>query len=168
MPTCVILLKEYAIPLHLDWRSTLRLKLKCVVALYAFLSVSATLQGQDLRKTILARETAVWDTFVGDHPNLDAFQQLLVPDYLCIEATGVLMTKEENIAQVKSLTFSFYKIQDPQVRKLSSNSAVIVARVKFEGTAGGQTMSGETLTSTVWVRRNGKWLAQLHTETFKK
>jgi hypothetical protein len=40
--------------------------------------------------------------------------------------------------------------------------------VRYEGTFDGQNISAETLSSTVWVKRNGKWLAQLHTETFKK
>ena len=149
-------------------RFTLNLKLKFAIAAFALLFLSVGLQAQDLNKDILANETKVWNTFVGVQPNIEAFQQLMAPDYLCIEATGVLMSKADNIAQLKALTFSSYKIQDPQVRKLSSNSAVIVARVQFEGTAGGQKMSGETLTSTVWVKRGGKWLAQIHTETFKK
>lgn len=146
----------------------MKLKLKFAVVAFASLFLSASLRAEDLNKDILANETSVWDTFVGVQPNIEAFQQLIAPGYLCIEATGVLMTKADNIEQLKGLTFSSYKIQDPQVRKLSSNSAVIVARVKFEGTAGGQKMSGETLTSTVWVKRDGKWLAQTHTETFKK
>jgi hypothetical protein len=91
-----------------------------------------------------------------------------VPDYLCIEANGVLMTKAENVAQLTHLTFSSFKIQDPQIRVLSPSAALIVARVRFAGTADGHSMSGETLTSTVWVKRGNKWLAQLHTETFTK
>jgi hypothetical protein len=129
---------------------------------------AAVLQAQDLSKDILAHETKVWDTFLGVSPNIEAFEQLLAPGYLCIEAIGVLMTKEDNIAELKRLTFASYKIQDAQVIKLSLNSALIVARVKFEGTAHGHPMSGEALSSTVWVRQGDKWLAQLHTETFKK
>jgi hypothetical protein len=37
------------------------------------------------------------------------------------------------------------------------------ARVLIEAAAGGQNLSTETLTSTVWVKQDGKWLAQLHT-----
>ena len=78
------------------------------------------------------------------------------------------MTWEENVAQRTHLTFSSFKIQDPQVRVLSPSAALIVARVHFAGTANEQSMSGETLTSTVWVKRGDKWLAQLHTETAKE
>jgi hypothetical protein len=53
--------------------------------------------------------------------------------------------------------------KNAQVKKLSPTSALIVARVLIEAAAGGQNLSTETLTSTVWVKQDGKWLAQLHT-----
>jgi hypothetical protein len=126
------------------------------------------LNAQDLKTDTLANETKVWQTFLGMHPDTAAFERLVTSDYLCIEATGVLMTKAENVAQLDHLTFSSFEIHDPQVRELSPTSALIVARVTFAGTADGHSMSGETLTSTVWVKRDGQWFAQLHTETFKK
>src|SRR5580692_600477 len=126
------------------------------------------LNAQDLKTDTLANETKVWQTFLGMHPDTAAFERLVTSDYLCIEATGVLMTKAENVAQLDHLTFSSFKIQDPQVRDLSPSAALIVAHVRYSGTADGHSMSGETFTSTVWVKRGNRWLAQLHTETFKK
>jgi hypothetical protein len=61
------------------------------------------------------------------------------------------------------VVFSSIQIRNPQVKKLSPTSALIVARVLIEATAGGQNLSTETLTSTVWVKQHDKWLAQLHT-----
>jgi len=139
-----------------------------MAALAGVISLSAAAHAEDLNKDILVRENMVWKTFVGSQPDIDAFKKLVAPDYLCIEATGVLMNEEENVAQLKALTFSSYEIEDPHVIRLSPKSALIVARVRFEGTAGGQKMAGETLTSTVWVKQGETWLAQLHQETFKK
>ena len=139
-----------------------------LLAMLSFLLLCSMTQAQDLKADILANETKVWQTFLGAHPDTAAFERLVVPDYLCIEANGVLMTKAENVAQLTHLTFSSFKIQDPQIRVLSPSAALIVARVRFAGTADEQSMSGETLTSTVWVKRGNKWLAQLHTETFTK
>ncbi len=141
---------------------------RILVAILASVSLPSILQAQDLKADILTNETKVWQTFVGAHPDTAAFQRVVTSDYLCIEATGVLMTKAENVTQLSHLTFSSFKIQDPQVRELSSSSALIVARVRYSGTADGHDISGETLTSTVWVKRENKWFAKLHTETFKK
>jgi hypothetical protein len=146
----------------------MRPKLKLVTATCILLALPLTSYARDLMSDILSNENRVWETFVGPQPDTEAFGRLVTADYLCIEATGVVMNKAQNIAQLQALTFSSFKIHDAQVRKLSSEAALIVARVQFEGTAGGQKMSGETLTSTVWVKRGGQWLAQLHTETFKR
>jgi hypothetical protein len=145
----------------------LKLKLKLAVALFVGLSFCAA-HAEDLNKVILAQETKVWESFVGSQPNAEAFGRLLTPDYVCIEPTGVLVNKEGNIAELAALTFSSYQIQDPQVRVLSPKTALIVARVRYEGTVHGQKIAGETLSATVWVKRGDEWLAQFHSETFKK
>jgi hypothetical protein len=135
------------------------------VAITLALVVSALpLHASDLKANILARENDVWRTFIGVHPDTEAFGKMALPDYLCIEPTGIV-GKADNIAGLKNLTFSSYEIVDPQVRQISSSAALFVGRVQFKATAGVHDISGETFTSTVWVRRHGKWLIQLHTET---
>ena len=42
---------------------------------------------------------------------------------------------------------------------------VFAYRVKEDITCGKNNLSGDYIASTTWVRRNGKWLAQIHTET---
>jgi hypothetical protein len=126
----------------------------------------ADLEAEDLSKEILACEEKVYETFLGPRPDVEALQKLLLPDYLYIQSTGIIWNKEENAASLKSgVVFSSIEIKHPQVRKLSPTSAVIVARVLIEAAAGEHNLSTETLTSTVWVKQGGKWLAQLHTST---
>lgn len=76
-----------------------------VVSLAVF-ALTLPMRASDLNAEILSRENQVWKTFLGDHPDTDAFQKMILPDYFCIEPTGVLLTKEENIAVLKTLTFS--------------------------------------------------------------
>jgi hypothetical protein len=91
---------------------------------------------------------------------------LLLPNYLYISSRGFIWTDEENIASLKSgVAFSAIEIKNPKVIKITPTSAVIVARVFMELAVNGQNLSTETLTSTVWVKQGGKWLAQLHTST---
>ncbi|HTF67795.1 MAG TPA: nuclear transport factor 2 family protein [Edaphobacter sp.] len=126
----------------------------------------ADLEAEDLSKEILACEKKVYETFIGPQPDVEALQKLLLPDYLYIQSSGVIWNKEENVASLKSgVVFSSIEIKTPQVRKLSPTSAVIVARVLIEAAAGEHNLSTETLTSTVWVKQDDKWLSQLHTST---
>jgi hypothetical protein len=91
---------------------------------------------------------------------------LLLADYLYIQFNGNIWTKEDNIRSLQGgVVFSFIEITNPQVKILSSISAVIVARVLIKAASGDRDLSSETLTSTVWVKRDDKWLAQLHTST---
>jgi hypothetical protein len=127
---------------------------------------SADVQVDDLSDEIVACEKRVYDTFLGPRPDVKALQKLLLPDYLYIQPGGAIWTREENIASLESgVVFSSIEIKNPQVRKLSPTSAVIVARLLIEAAVGEHNLSTETLTSTVWVKQNGKWLAQLHTST---
>jgi hypothetical protein len=126
---------------------------------------SIDLEVEDLSKVILACEKKVYETFLGPKPDVEALQKLLLPDYLYIQPKGV-WTREENLASLKSgVVFSSIEIKNPQVRRLSPTSAVIVAHVLIEAAAGEQNLSTETLTSTVWVKQDGRWLTQLHTST---
>ena len=125
---------------------------------------SPDLDGEDLSREILACENKVYETFLGPQPDVEAFQKLTLPDYLYITQWGVMWTREENATSLRSgVVFSSIQIKNSKVRKLSPTSALIVARVLIEAAAGGQNLSAETLTSTVWVKQDGKWLAQLHT-----
>jgi hypothetical protein len=125
---------------------------------------SADLEGEDLSREILACENKIYETFLGPQPDADAFQKLTLPDYLYITHRGIIWTREENVISLKSgVVFSSIQIKNSQVWKLSPTSALIVARVLIEAAAGGQNLSTETLTSTVWVKQDGQWLAQLHT-----
>jgi Domain of unknown function (DUF4440) len=120
--------------------------------------------GEDLSREILACEQKVYQTFLGPAPDVAAWQKLTLPDYLYINFRGVMWTREENANSLKSgVVFSSIEIKDPQVRKLSPTSALIIARVLIKAAVGGHDLSTETLTSTVWVKQDGKWLAQLHT-----
>jgi hypothetical protein len=121
---------------------------------------------EDISEEILACEEATYATFLGPKPDVETLEKLLTPDFLHIQWQGIIWTREENISSLKSgVVFSSIEIKDPRVRRLSPNSAVIVARVLIEASAGGRNLSTDNLTSTVWVKRDGKWLAQLHTAT---
>jgi hypothetical protein len=127
---------------------------------------SADLEVEDLSKVILACEAKVYETFLGPKPDVEALQRLLLLDYLYIQPKGVIWTREENLASLKSgVVFSSIEIKNPQVRKLSPTSVVIVAHVLIEAAAGEQNLSTETLTSSIWVKQDDKWLAQLHNST---
>jgi Domain of unknown function (DUF4440) len=132
---------------------------------FTFLFTSASAFAENVQKTILECETKMWKAFVGPKVDIAGFQRWLAWGYLNIDSAGVLYSGQENLPYLQSLAISSFTIENPNIRELSSTSAVIVSHVKWDGTRDGQPVSADILSSTVWIKRDGKWRAQLHTET---
>jgi Domain of unknown function (DUF4440) len=127
---------------------------------------SADLEAEDLSKVILACEAKVYETFFGPKPDVEALQKLPLPDYLYIQAKGVIWTREENLTSLKSgVVFSSIEIKNPQVRKLSPTFSCDRRARSYRSCSRRTGPLYGNLTSSVWVQRDGKWLAQLHTST---
>jgi hypothetical protein len=58
-----------------------------------------------------------------------------------------------------------WEIVNPRVTPLGADAAIVVYSWTGSGTYGNQPLAPVTLASTVWTRRNGKWLAAHHQET---
>ena len=52
-----------------------------------------------------------------------------------------------------------------QIEMINANIAVIAYKVREQFVKEGRSSTQESFDSTVWVRRDGRWVAVLHTET---
>jgi hypothetical protein len=113
---------------------------------------------------ILAQENAFWKSYVD--ANTAELSKLLLPDFVNVEQE--FWNQDQVLAFVKQFhehcTLAPVKIIDPQVVFLSSDIATLVYHATESATCGASTMSGDTNISTVWVRRDGRWMMHLHTE----
>ncbi|MBB6142155.1 hypothetical protein HNQ77_000093 [Silvibacterium bohemicum] len=141
------------------------MKMKFVSVAFTILSFVGPLHAEDVKKVILANETASWQAWVGTRIDIPAAQKLLAPGYVDIDASGVAWSADEMFAQMKNCGISYFKFKDPQVHLLTPNSAAIVYGVDATAMCGDQKISADLLASSVWVKRNGKWLTEIHTET---
>ncbi|WP_260739837.1 nuclear transport factor 2 family protein [Tunturiibacter lichenicola] len=132
---------------------------------FTFLFTSTSLYAENLQKNIIECEAKMWKALIGPKVDIEEFQRRLAWGYLSIDSDGVLYSGQENLPYLQSIAVSSFTIKNPSVRELSSTSAVIVAHVKWDGTRDGHQVSADILSSTVWIKRDGKWRAQLHTET---
>ena len=141
------------------------LKMKAVLFAFTFLSVVGCLHAEDVKKVILARETASWQVWVGTRVNIPAAQKLLAPNYTAIDSSGAVWSADQMFAQMKNCGISSFKLKGPQVHLLASDSAAIVYRVDVNAMCGDHKISVDLAASSVWVKRGGKWLTEIHTET---
>jgi len=90
-----------------------------------------------------------------------------------------VLTGPQGVASIDKATFremmqsASYKLNrfelanDPQVRVLSDDVAIIAYGVHEELTVDGKPISLDAADTSTWVRRNGRWLCALHTEALK-
>src|SRR6266481_5308747 len=106
----------------------------------------------------IADEKLVWDAI--KNKNSDAFAALLAPDSVELEADGFY----DRAASVKSVSMfdsSKFELSDWKSAKIDADAAFVTYLV----TPPAAPNMGPERHSTVWVNRNGKWVALLHVGT---
>jgi hypothetical protein len=92
-----------------------------------------------------------------------AFKDMVLPDF--VVATDTLQGADEFTASLKKCEFGRNGLENHQIRMLGQNAAVINYRLTSEISCSKQNRGGRFNATTIWVLKDGKWLAQLHTET---
>ena len=107
----------------------------------------------------VARENQVWETF--KRKDYDAFASFLADDAIEVEETGVY-DKAGSVKGVSQFDASKATLSDFKTVNLDSNATLVTYLVK--GPAPAFPSLGERH-STIWVNRDGKWLAIFHQGT---
>ena len=141
----------------------------CVLAAIA-LAVSAV-HGQDkpagapmgeIEKAILAQERALYEAVTKQ--DRASFQSLTLADGTWATSSGFvpmgLLGGDLSVFHI-----SKFGIDNPHVRRLGDESALVIYARTGEGTFGGQPFAPTALASTVWVKRDQTWRAIHHQET---
>ena len=64
-----------------------------------------------------------------------------------------------------SYTLNDFQLKDQQVRLLSDDIAIVAYKVHEDLTVDGKPVKLEAADASTWVRRNGRWVCALHTES---
>src|SRR5712692_10021043 len=105
----------------------------------------------------VADEKLVWDALKSK--NYDAFAAYLAPDSINIEADGVY-DKAGSVKGVSMSDFSKGELSDWKTVKFDNDASLVTYMVKMPGMNPDQERH-----STIWVSRNGRWLALFHQGT---
>ena len=110
---------------------------------------------------IFIQELNLWKALQSH--DLAAFQAFLLPDFLDVEKT--IQTRDQILANLGTCTLVSSKIRNHQLRMLSPDAAILTYTRSTETTCGESHLTGDYNATTTWVRRDNKWLVQIHTET---
>jgi hypothetical protein len=109
---------------------------------------------------IFIQEIGMWRALQSH--NLGAFEAMLLPDYIEVEKT--IQTRDQLMANLNTCTIIHFKLRNHQTRMLSPDAAVVAYSGSSEITCGESHLASNYNATTTWVRRDGKWLVQMHTE----
>jgi hypothetical protein len=93
-----------------------------------------------------------------------SFLSLVLPEGIWTTKQGFVPMKLL-VDGLDSFKLTKYDIVNPHVTWLDEDSAIVLYAWTGTGTFGDQPLASNTLASTVWTRRNGKWLAVHHQQT---
>ncbi len=117
-----------------------------------------------VESSIIANEQQIMDAIRNRKP--DIFRSL-------VDQNGWVMTPNgaQQVSSIMSqifdsaMTITEYRMETPRVMMLNKNTAVLTYRSISTGTMNGKTESETSYDSTIWVKRNGKWMAMFHQST---
>lgn len=113
-----------------------------------------------------AKEKAVWDTI--KKKDFDGFGNLLTNDYIEIGGDGVF-DKAGVIAYVKDLALTDVTFSDWKLLPIDKDAVILMYQVTIKGTYKNVAFPpGPYRATSVWVNRDGKWLAIYYQETLAK
>jgi uncharacterized protein (TIGR02246 family) len=124
------------------------------------------MQNQPIEQELQQLERDYWQA-IKDR-DLDAILRLTDDSCIVAGAQGVARLDKKALAgmmKAPSWSLERFEIKDVQVRLLREDVAVVGYRVQEELIVDGKPLSLEAFDASTWIRRDGRWVCALHTES---
>ena len=120
-------------------------------------------RAETVERLLIANETRINEAI--KRRDLSGFKNLVTDDAVTVGSKGVAPVGElAKFLFATQFALVNFTIENPQVRMLSDNVALLTYKSTVVTTFDGKKTTGTTYASTVWVKRKGKWLAIFHQE----
>jgi uncharacterized protein (TIGR02246 family) len=100
--------------------------------------------------------------------DVDTAMRLTDEECIVTGAQGVGKMSRKNLSQMLKdapYTLHAFELKDPEVRQLRDDVAILAYKVHEELTVDGKRVRLDAADASTWVRRDGRWLCALHTES---
>ena len=115
-----------------------------------------------------ALETQYWSAIKDRDSSAAAL--LSAEPCLVVGAQGVAELDRKTLARTLDegrFELEDFDLENVHVRRLGDDVAIVAYQVKEDLVVEGETVRLKAFDSSVWVRRDGKWLCALHTESLE-
>jgi len=110
-----------------------------------------------------ARENRFWTAF--QKKDVEGFRNMVTDDYLNIDYAGEVATASEFAAAIADFNVADFKLSDFRLIQPTPATAILVYHARLHFTYKGTPGTSDVISSTVWVKRQGHWLASHYQET---
>jgi hypothetical protein len=122
---------------------------------------------QPVEQELLGLERQYWQAI--KEKDVEAAMRLSDESCIVTGAQGVgTIDRKALAAMMKAASYTlndFELSKDAKVRLLSDDVAIVAYKVREDLTVDGKPVTLEAADSSTWVRRNGRWVCALHTES---
>ena len=145
-------------------KTNLPLPLALFLGLATCLVAQQTRQLTPLEQTLLANERAVND--VSGDRGLDRWSDLVADDAIAVYDSG-FATKAEVISAIRTMHDVHYSMDNIEVIPINENAGLITYRMMQDWQTEGHRLNRQYYVSSLWLKRNGKWVSPFWQETDK-
>ena len=120
----------------------------------------------DLQKELLDLENQFWQCMKDK--NIAKALEMTNDPCIVTGAQGVAQIDKKKFAQLMQTgtwVLHDFEIRDVQVQQLSDDVAIIGYKVHEELTVDGKPLTMDAADASTWVKKNGRWVCALHTES---
>jgi hypothetical protein len=121
--------------------------------------------GNALREEIIAQERGGLDALKNG--DVKAFADTLADDAVFVDSQGPA-SKDVVVKNVADFRLREYVMSDVRFVALSEDSGLIVYRLTESGASHGKEFAAKVNVSSIWLRRNGRWVCLFSQETAGK
>jgi uncharacterized protein (TIGR02246 family) len=122
-----------------------------------------------VEQELLALETKYWDAVKAK--DIDAAMQLTDDPCIVAGAQGIArVDRKKFVEMMKGARYTLHQFEikpGAEVRMLDDDTAILAYQVHEDLTVDGKPVSLDASDASVWVRRDGRWVCALHTESLK-
>jgi uncharacterized protein (TIGR02246 family) len=152
-------------PIYEENNMNARLLASVVLACLFLVFGSPVFAQEDVKSTVTSIEKNLWDAWKNN--DTAVFQQHLADEAVGVGPQGVLAGKDQLIRQMtdKPCDVRDFSFSDWEVHQISDDTVLVTYKAKQDATCDGTQIPAEVVASSVYVKRDGKWLAASHQET---
>lgn len=119
-----------------------------------------------LGNELLDLEKQYWQAM--KEKDVDTAMRLTDVECIVAGAQGVERVKRHALSDMLKnapYTLHDFELKDPEVRQIRDDVAILAYKVHEELTVDGKPVKLDAADASTWVRRDGRWLCALHTES---